>query len=232
VEPKTIELTGLSCDWCFVTTCIWKESMKRQDFITVAGSGLLAGCSSATLATERDSNLIRSITKNTISRNRDGGSATWFHPRACMMPGENGDPVALMTQQVIAGSDYFGPVQWSISRDLGKTWTSPKPVPALGREPMTKKYKGLQAGVCDVVPQYHPASKTVLALGHVVFYRRRRFDRKEQLTRYPVYAIRRSDGTWSQRKKLVWDDPRGAFIYSNNCGQRVNMPDGDIPRQH
>tara|TARA_Y100000385_G_C12894808_1_gene551576 strand:+ start:117 stop:833 length:717 start_codon:yes stop_codon:yes gene_type:complete len=26
----------------------------------------------------------------------------------------------------------------------------------------------------------------------------------------------------------MWDDPRGAFIYSNNCGQRVVMPNGDI----
>jgi hypothetical protein len=27
---------------------------------------------------------------------------------------------------------------------------------------------------------------------------------------------------------LDWDDPRGSFIYTNNCGQRVVLPDGDI----
>ena len=28
--------------------------------------------------------------------------------------------------------------------------------------------------------------------------------------------------------KLHWDDPRGSFIYSNNCGQRVVLENGDI----
>ena len=36
------------------------------------------------------------------------------------------------------------------------------------------------------------------------------------------------DGQWGPRRKLAWDDPRGAYIYTNNCGQRVVLPDGDI----
>jgi hypothetical protein len=36
------------------------------------------------------------------------------------------------------------------------------------------------------------------------------------------------DGKWSERRKLEWNDPRGAFIYTNNCGQRVVLPNGDI----
>lgn len=202
--------------------------MKRREFIGVTGGGLLAALPSVSLSQENASDLIQGITQSTISRNRDGKSTTWFHPRACMMPGTDGDLVALMTKQAIAGSDYFGPVHSCESRDLGKTWTDPTPIPALGRAAMPKKYEGLQAGVCDVVPQYHPKSNTVLGLGHVVFYRGKHFDRKEQLARYPVYAVRKADGTWSERKKLEWDDPRGAFIYTNNCGQRVNLPNGDI----
>ena len=50
----------------------------------------------------------------------------------------------------------------------------------------------------------------------------------KQPSRCPVYAVRRPDGSWSQAKKLDWDDPRGAFIYTNNCGQRVTLPTGDI----
>ena len=65
-------------------------------------------------------------------------------------------------------------------------------------------------------------------MGHVVFYRGPRFARGDQLARYPVYAVRQKDGTWSERKILKWNDPRGSFIYTNNCGQRVVMPDGDI----
>jgi len=203
--------------------------MKRRHIIAATGSAALAGPSLSVLGqNEKGSPLIESITKVTLDRNRDGKSTTWFHPRACMIPRENGIPFALMTKQFIAGSDYFGPVQWTESHDLGKTWTAPQPIPALGRHPMPEKYEGLQAGACDVVPQYHPKTNTVLALGHVVFYRGEHFDRKEQLARYPVYSVRRPDGSWSDRKILEWDDPRGAFIYTNNCGQRVNLPDGDI----
>ena len=46
-------------------------------------------------------------------------------------------------------------------------------------------------------------------------------------------AGRPSDAGWKggaggPRHKVVWDDPRGSSVYSNNCGQRVMMPDGDV----
>jgi hypothetical protein len=144
-----------------------------------------------------------------------------------MMPGTDGRPVALLNLQEIGGSDYFGQVHWSTSSDLGHTWSNPAPIAALSRDPVPG-HEGLSAGVCDVVPQYHPQTETVLAMGHVVFYRGSKFARGDQLSRYPVYAVRRKDGTWSERRILEWDDPRTDTIYSNNCGQRVVMPNGDI----
>lgn len=178
--------------------------------------------------TERaNADLIQSITKVTLRRNRDGLGTTWFHPRACMVPGTNGRPKVLMNLQEIGGSDYFGQVHWSASDDSGRTWSEPEPIAALGRDPV-EGHPGLKGGVCDVTPQYHPQSGTVLALGHVVFYRGPRFARGDQLARYPVYAVRRRDGSWSPRKILMWGDPRGGHIYTNNCGQRVVMPNGDI----
>ncbi|MFK7821304.1 MAG: sialidase family protein [Planctomycetaceae bacterium] len=170
--------------------------------------------------------LIESIEKVTLHQNRDGKSETWFHPRACVVPGKSG-PTVLMTRQWIRGSDYFGPVEYVESNDLGKTWSKALSIEPLGREPVDG-HPGLMAGVCDVVPQYHAPTKTVLALGHVVFYRGPRFAKGDQLARYPVYLVRKPDGTWSPRRILEWDDPRGGFIYSNNCGQRVVMPNGDI----
>lgn len=181
----------------------------------------------ADTARDRTADLIESISKETLRRNRDGSGVTWFHPRACMTPSVDGKPVALMTMQEIGGSDYFGQVHWSESSDRGRTWSDPEPIASLGRDPVAG-YPGLMAGVCDVTPQFHPQTGTVLALGHVVFYRGPRFARGDQLARYPVYVVRRKDGTWSDRKVLAWDDPRGAHIYSNNCGQRVVMPNGDI----
>lgn len=172
--------------------------------------------------------LIKSITKHTLRSNRQGQEATWFHPRACLIPKTEHRPAkVLMTMQHIGGSDYFGPVNWCESEDQGISWSDPQIIPALDRKPIAD-HPGLKAGVCDVVPQYHPQSDTVLALGHVVFYRGPKFSSNDQLSRYPVYSVRSADGTWSERRILHWDDPRGSFIYTNNCGQRVTLPDGDI----
>ncbi len=203
----------------------YRPSMNRRTFLSTATVG---ASSLASLDARSEALLIQSITKHAVRRNRDGSGTTWFHPRACMVPGDKGGPpIALMTQQSIGGSDYFGPVHASESSDLGRTWSPPKGIPALGWHPVPGQ-DGLKAGVCDVVPQYHPQTGTVLALGHVVFYRGARYSSKEQLARYPVYAVRRKDGSWSERRILKWDDPRGDFIYTNNCGQRVVLPNGDI----
>jgi hypothetical protein len=170
-----------------------------------------------------DSGLIASIAKTTLKRGRDGSGPSWFHPRPCLVPSKDG-PSVFMTMQEIRGSDYFLPVRWMESRDTGNTWTEPRPVPSLGREPTTDG-RG-EEGVCDVVPQFHPQSGTVLAMGHNVFYKGTCFD-VHQPPRCPVYAVYK-DGQWSGRKRLRWDDPRGATIYTNNCGQREVLDDGSI----
>jgi len=200
--------------------------MHRRHFLSAAGSALVA---STAFGIEQESpSLIESISKETLWKNRDGENKTWMQTRTCMMPGADGKPVVLMTLQTIAGSDYYGPVHWSLSHDFGKTWSEPKPIDGLGREPVPGRDDGLQAAVCDVVPQYHAASQSVLALGHVVFYKGDYFAKDEQLPRYPVYVTRSKAGVWSERKKLEWDDPRGSHIYTNNCGQRVNLADGTV----
>jgi len=132
--------------------------------------------------------------------------------------------MVLMTLQTIAGSDYFGPVHSMTTRDLGKTWTDPQPVPPLGRVQPGNNLT--EEGVCDVTPEWHPQTKSVLALGHNVFYSGPRFS-ADQPPRWPIYAVWRA-GQWGPRRKLEWNDPRGAYIYSNNCGQRVVLPNGDV----
>ena len=139
-----------------------------------------------------------------------------------MVSGKSG-PTAFMTLQVIMGSDYYGPVHWMTSSDLGRTWTQPQPVPPLGR---LRQPDGSEEAVCDVVPEWHDPTKSVLALGQKVMYSGPRFS-TDQPPRWPIYAVWR-DGRWGPRRKLEWTDPRGAYLYSNGCGQRVVLPDGDI----
>lgn len=194
--------------------------MNRRRFIQHATAGLCAASFSSARAADA---LAATIEKITLKRGRDGSGPSWFHPRPCVIPGKDG-PVVFMTMQEIRGSDYFLPVHWMESRDLGRTWTDPQLVPAFGREPTTDG-RG-EEGVCDVVPQWHAKTGVVLAMGHNVFYKGRSFDRN-QPPRCPVYAVFKN-GRWSGRKHLVWDDPRGATIYTNNCGQREVLEDGSI----
>jgi hypothetical protein len=196
-------------------------SISRRSFLGACGVAAVAGAGCSVARTAAPGSLITSITKETLLRGRDGRGPTWFHPRACMVPTPEG-PLAFMTLQEIAGSDYFGPVHWMTSPDFGRTWTKPAPVPPLGRVAQPSR----EEGVCDVVPEWHEKTKCVLALGHNVFYSGPKFSR-DQPPRWPIYAVWR-DGKWGSRRKLEWADPRGSFIYSNNCGQRVNLPSGDV----
>ena len=197
-------------------TTYTKASMitSRRHFIQAASLALVH---SQTTARAAEVALIESIEKVVLPVAPFAKSA-WFGPRACMVGRK-----ALMTVQPIMGSDYFGPVQWTTSDDLGKTWSKFQPAPPFGWVPMAD---GNNEAVCDVTPSLHPKTGSVLALGHNVFYKTRGFYR-DQPPRFPIYAVWK-DGEWGPRRKLVWDDPRGSAIYSNNCGQRVMLPDGNV----
>lgn len=189
----------------------------RRHFLRHTAAAIASASISRSIAAEPAGSLIESIEKTVLPAPPVKGG-TWFHPRACLAGGR-----AFMTLQSIKGSDYFGPVHWTTSDDLGRTWSEFRPVPPLGWVPQPA---GGNEGVCDVTPEFHPQTGVVLALGHNVFYKTANFHR-EQPPRWPVYAVWK-DGEWGPRQKLVWDDPRGSHIYSNNCGQRVVMPDGDV----
>jgi len=126
----------------------------------------------------------------------------------------------------ITGSDYFGPTHVTQSIDLGRSWSMPASVPGLGRTPVGDA-AGTEAAFCDMVPEYHPATNSVLAMGHDVFYRGGRFFR-DQPSRHAVYIVRSADGAWGRVARLEWNDPRGAFIYTCNCAQRTTLADGDV----
>lgn len=148
---------------------------------------------------------------------------TWFLPRTTVVPSAKGAKI-LMTLQEIGGSDYYGPVKWRESADLGKTWSEIRDVPGFGRRQIEG---GVEQAISDVVPEYHAKSKTVLAVGQTLFYKGGRFF-TDQPPRHVVYTVQDSAGNWAEPKKLEWDDPRGSRIYVAGCAERVTLPNGDI----
>ncbi|MCA9039283.1 MAG: exo-alpha-sialidase [Planctomycetaceae bacterium] len=198
--------------------------LDRRQFLahsTAAATILFSGQLRADSA-QTSAGLIHSIEREVLFNGRTGGGR-WFHPRACVVPGREGNQV-LMALQSISGSDVFGPVHWTLSNDAGKTWSKPELIPGLGRTDFDADH---EVGVCDVTPQYHSQTQSTIAMGHNVYYREGVLARP-QLTRWPVYAIRNADGNWSEPRKLVWNDPRGAFIYTCNCGQRLVLDNGEL----
>lgn len=176
-------------------------------------------------ASERDPTLVLSVEREVVFNGRQG-AVTWFHPKVGMVPPEReGDPpAAVMCCQSITGSDVFGQVHESVSRDLGKTWSEPEAIASLGRKRLDP---GWEEGVCDFVPDWHAPSGLLLGIGHNVYYQDGVLARPQR-RRYPVYAVGRADGTWSAARTLEYDDPRMTGIYSSGCAQRVTLENGEI----
>ena len=161
------------------------------------------------------------IASKILWENRSGKNVSWFQPRACSCGGGE----MLMTLQSISGSDYYGPLHQSFSHDAGNTWSRPEPIP--GFEWKTAA-EGISEGICDVVPEYHAPSGTVLAIGHNVYYRDGKlFDslgdwRKPELflQRYCVWSVFRN-GVWSAPRRLAIPGMEKTTIYSCGCSQRI-----------
>src|SRR3569623_195823 len=132
--------------------------LSRRHFLSTAGAALVHPWASAA---PTGGTLISSIEKTVVPAPEVKGGA-WFHPRACMAGRK-----AFMTLQPINGSDYFGPVLWRTSEDMGWTWSAMQPAAPLGWEPEADGHEG----GCDVTPEFHPKTGSVLALGHNVFYK-------------------------------------------------------------
>ncbi|MEZ5399819.1 MAG: sialidase family protein [Bryobacteraceae bacterium] len=192
--------------------------IRRREFL--AAGALATACGRA------PAGLIDRVENTVIWRGRDTGAPTWFHPRSCRL----GDGTLVMAVQTISGSDVFGPVHWSESRDQGAAWSDPRPIPGLGRRTHAD---GVEEGVCDTVPQQHSGAGAVIFMGWNVYYRDGKLTRPND-TRWPVYVVRRPDGSWTEPAKLEWDDPAAAAIYGSNCSQRLLLPNGDllIPLTH
>ena len=209
--------------------------MPRRRFLRgtagAAATAALGAVERPARATEPDSPgspaLIAKIERSIVRKGRGGADdgRTWFHPRACMVPRAGDGPArAVMTLQSITGSDVFGHVHVCTSDDLGRTWTDPVPIEGLGRRDTGVDR---QEGTCDVVPQYHPPTRTVLAMGHNVYYRRGVLAHP-QGPRHPVYVTRDANGDWSAPSRLEWNDPRGKRIHTCGCSQRLVLADGRL----
>ena len=168
---------------------------------------------------------VATIEREVIWNGRQTGKS-WFHPRTCLIPSAEGagKPVVLMTLQEITGSDVFGQVHWTQTTDFGRTWREPEPIPAFARGPVEG---GLVEGVCDVVPQFHPPTGVVLAMGHNVYYKAGKLA-KPQEDRFPSIPSGTPDGLWiGAQAAEMGRRSRVGHLYTGS-GERLLMANGDV----
>ena len=156
---------------------------------------------------------------------------TMFHPKAVELP----DGSLFLTVQEIKGSDYYGDVLWSVSKDGGRTWSDLSKLEPLGWRPLEEPDKF--EGVCDTVPNVDPASGRLVAIGHNVFYRENRFwdtlgtwhksDHTTSHLRRGCYSVRQDDGTWTPRQYLEPEEFKGAAAFCCGCTQKIVRPNGE-----
>jgi len=199
------------------------NSITRRNFLKFAILGSVGPATSLfTAKCNHPANLIEKIESSIIWPGRKKG-ISWFHPRACFIPAKI-KPVTLMTCQSITGSDVFGQVYWSRSSNNGKSWTQPQPIISFGRRHLSRN---IEEGVCDVVPDFHSRSNSVIAIGHNVYYKNNVLTQPYE-NRYPLYVVGNANGNWSDRKKLLWDNPETSGIYTCGCAQRITFDNGNI----
>jgi hypothetical protein len=139
-----------------------------------------------------------------------------------------------MTVQEISGSDYFHPVHVTYSEDEGRSWAEPTEISTLGRVHIKDD---IYESVCDVVPDYHLNTGTVLAIGHNVFQKGERFldssgtfkkeDCDASLKRYSVYSVFKN-GQWGVKKKLYYEEFDNLPSFVCGCTQKIILENGDI----
>ena len=164
--------------------------------------------------------------------------ARWFFPDARGAPHTSNPAPALSAipgaenfadGAPVTGDDVFWNLHWSESRDLGNSWSEPKPLPGLAR---LKHPNGItEELLADAGPDHHAPTDTVIILGDNVYYGS---DGKTQTQlpgsrwQQPVYMTGGRDGKWSAPRKLDWDDARGSGTLNAGNSQRVTLPGGDI----
>ena len=161
------------------------------------------------------------IKRSVIWSNRSGENVTWFHPKCCKL--KNGE--LLMLLQSISGSDFYGPVCESFSNDAWH-WSDPAEITGLGLRELDE---GITEGICDVVPNWHAASDTVLAIGHNVYNKNgahfnfisdKDARSKQPLAVVPYWSVRNAEGAWVKvRQKLEIPGFEECTLYTCGCTQ-------------
>lgn len=158
------------------------------------------------------------------------GPADYYYmqTRAAFVPGD--DARVVMTTQEIEKSEAHGfrDVFQTETRDGGKTWSPPRRIESLNR---ARQPDGYDVVIGDLMPQWHAATKTVLATGKTFnFADGVKENRGREKVSYSVYLP--ETNSWSGLNLVelpTADHEDKPFSQPNSgCVQRWDLPNGEI----
>lgn len=136
--------------------------------------------------------------------------------------------LATMSKQYIVGSDNYGDLFYSLSKD-GKSWTAPSVVETLQNHEKSMRFDSVFS---DVYPMWHKKTGKIIGTGKIFFYDREQFPDPE-IGRGAGYIIYDPEiSKWSGLEILDFPATTmdGDSIYrpSAGCSQRFDLENGEI----
>lgn len=148
--------------------------------------------------------------------------------RAALLPG-NPSRVLLTTQQIEkVGSHGYRDVFAIETSDSGKTWSPLQAIDSLKRKRLPEGYDFVMGDIC---PQWHAATKVVLATGKTFgFDGGIKENRDHERVSYAVYSPAKKQWSGLKIVEMPKVDHTGKPIIGPNagCNQRFDLPNGEI----
>ncbi|MCM2372937.1 sialidase family protein [Aporhodopirellula aestuarii] len=187
-------------------------------FLLIAGSLLFSICHSYAQELEIQRSVIAEGT----------AEFDWTQARTVFVPGEDGLFLTTMSQTSKIGSHGYHDVYMTVSRDGGRTWTTPEVVPALKRVRRADDYE-VVAG--DIWPHWHAESGKVLLTGKTFHFAGG--TRENYLREEVFYAVMDPEtlecGPLRTLSLPDVDHGGSPFVAPNaGCHQVVLLPNGDV----
>jgi hypothetical protein len=153
----------------------------------------------------------------------------WSHAYLAAIPraGKDGLPAVIVTTQKQLknrSGDYYSGLYQLRSDDLGRTWSGPAAIPELA----WTKEDGHDLSISGIVPNWHPQTGKLLAIGHCALYDQKGeyFDQRgSQWVYYTVYDPQTAQ--WSYGQPLS-QRGQGYFCTAASCDQWLIEPDGTV----
>ncbi|HQH52856.1 MAG TPA: exo-alpha-sialidase [Candidatus Hydrogenedentes bacterium] len=194
----------------------------RNVFLEVLG--LACFCAESSIAQTPDYQIIVETPYKELSN-----EFSWSHPYLAAIPPADhaGTPMVIMLAQKMlkndAGDYYSGSYELRTG-DLSMTWSGPTAVPELA----WVKEDGYDMALSGMVPNWHPQTAKILAIGHCAMYDQTGtyIDRPgSQWVSYTVYDPQ--TGAWSRGQPL---GQRGQDYFGTaaSCDQWLIEPDGTV----